>query len=106
MVTINIASEFSPAPGARFRTDGPFSGQEFREDFLEKYFDGTDRTNSKIQIVLDGAVGYATSFLDEAFGGLARKYGKRQVKKRLGFVSVNVPILLEEINRYIDKSPS
>ena len=38
MITINIAKEFSNSPGARFRSQGDFSGEEFRQKFLEKYF--------------------------------------------------------------------
>jgi len=100
MTTINIAKEFSDTPGGRRRNDGPFSGQEFREHFLEKHFE--DKSDvSKLVIVLDGVFGYATSFLEEAFGGLARKYGQQRVLLKLEFISEEEPLLIEEITNYI-----
>ena len=101
MITINIASEFSDTPGARYKKEDPFSGEEFREQFLEKHFED-EGDNEKIKIVLDGVEGYATSFLEETFGGLGRKYGVERVRKRFEFVSDEDPLLISEINKYID----
>lgn len=69
--TIDIARDFSDVPSGRFPEDGDFNGQRFREEFLvpllnEKNF---------IDIVLDNAEGYGSSFLEEAFGGLVREHG-------------------------------
>jgi hypothetical protein len=100
MVTINIAKDFSATPGARYKADGPSSGEKFREDLLEKHFlDPND--DSVITIILDGTEGYATSFLEEAFGGLARKYGSARCLKRFKFVSVEESSLVDEIIQYI-----
>ena len=102
-IKINIAKEFSNTPGGRYISQGQNSGEKFRQEKLEPLFiDKKD--NSKITILLDGAYGYPTSFTEEAFGGLARKYGKERVKKRLEFISEEEPILIEEINLYIDKA--
>ena len=70
MKEITIATDFSKHPAGRFRTDGPYSGQLFREDFLDKIVNDREVT----VIYLDGARGYGSSFLEEAFGGLARKF--------------------------------
>jgi hypothetical protein len=103
MHTINIAKQFTETPGARYKTDGPFSGQLFREQFLEPLFrDAEDQ--SPITIVLDGTAGYGTSFLEEAFGGLARDYGKERCLRRLQFVSSDEPLLIDEIKGYINES--
>lgn len=67
--TINIASDFSTTPGGRYYEDGEHTGQEFRERFL---IPAIEEFNS-LKIVLDGAEGYPSSFLEEAFGGLMRK---------------------------------
>lgn len=103
MTIINIAKDFSKTPGARYEKFGPFSGQEFRKKFLESLFqDKSD--DSEITIILDGVAGYATSFLEEAFGGLARMFGKEKCLKRLKFISEEDPLLKEEVVKYIENS--
>lgn len=102
MIEINIAKDFSDSPGGRTKKGGDCSGEEFREKFLEQYFENPS-DNSKIRIILDGSFGYPTSFLEESFGGLARKYGKERVKEKLVFVSVDEPLLIEEIQSYINE---
>lgn len=103
MRTITIATDFTTAPGFRFKTDGPFSGEEFREKFLEPLFNkkGDD---SMIAINFDGVAGFATSFLEEAFGGLARKYGVKRCLKRFEFISTEDPLLIKEITNYIKEA--
>jgi len=65
---LKIAEVFTKFPAGRFRTDGNYSGERFRDDFLfpalKKY--------SKVIVQLDGVRGYGSSFLEEAFGGLLR----------------------------------
>jgi hypothetical protein len=100
MITINIAKEFAIATGGREKSDGEYSGEQFREEFLEKHFKDS-QSKEKITIILDGTYGYSTSFLEEAFGGLARLYGKNEVLERLEFVSEEEPLLIEEIQSYI-----
>jgi len=99
---INIAKDFSRTPGFRYKSDGPFSGQMFREEKLEPSFEN-DENRETIKIILDGVAGYATSFLEEAFGGLARKFGIDKVLERLEFISDEEPLLIEEIRNYIRK---
>ena len=103
MNIINIAELYTKTPGARHKVDGPFSGEDFREKYLEKYFNNLG-DDSIITIVLDGTAGYGTSFLEEAFGGLARKYGKDKCLKRLDFISNEDKLLLEEIKGYIENA--
>lgn len=101
-IVINIATQFTATPGARHKSDGPFSGEEFRENFLETYFKET-KDDTVLEIILDGVEGYATSFLEEAFGGLARRYGQERCFRKLKFVSKEDNLLLDEIKSYIDK---
>jgi len=101
-MTINIAKDFSTTPGARSKQDGMFSGEEFREIFLEKHF--VDGSTESIIINLDGVEGYSTAFLEEVFGGLVRKFGKAVVKNRLKYISEEEPFLLSEIEDYIEKA--
>ena len=100
MPTIKIATDFSDTPGARFCSDGPFSGEKFREDKLMPLFeDGSD--NGKILIDLDGAEGYPSSFFEEAFGGLARIVGAEKVKERVAFQSTEFDYLIPKIDEFI-----
>lgn len=103
MKLIVIAKDFSSTPGARYKTDGPYSGELFRETHLEPLFSlSTDEQIENVLVDFDGADGYATSFLEEAFGGLARKYGKEEVLKRIQFKSEEDPFLIEEVLGYIN----
>jgi hypothetical protein len=70
MKSINIAKDYTRYPAGRFRTDGPFSGEQFREQILEPAL----RIADVVEIELDGVAGYGSSFLEEAFGGLVRTH--------------------------------
>lgn len=98
---IRIAYDFSETPGARYRVEGDYSGEEFREDILEPKFLAARESGTQLTIDLDGGYGYPTSFLEEAFGGLARKYGAACVSATLKFVSRDEPSLIDEIKEYI-----
>ena len=100
-MTIRIATDFTETPGARHRNAGNCSGEEFREAILEPKFLEANGKGEKLIIDLDGGYGYPTSFLDEAFGGLSRKYGADNVLSALVFVSRDEPSLPNEIKGYI-----
>jgi len=53
----------------RYPTDGAFNGETFREDKLVPML----RENDVVEVIIDDAEGYGSSFLEEAFGGLVRK---------------------------------
>ncbi len=84
-LTINISKEFSKYIGGREKRLGKFSGEDFREKFLEENFENYDRIN----IELDGTLGYPLDFLDETFGTMARRYGKEKFWERVAFISAN-----------------
>jgi STAS-like domain of unknown function (DUF4325) len=75
MPTIKIASDFSRTPGGRYFSDGPFSGQMFRDRYLVPALQAAKRDNDRVTVVLDGTRGYLSSFLEEVFGGLVRETG-------------------------------
>lgn len=85
MHTISIAQDFSRVPSGRFRTDGPHSGQKFREDVLVPALKAHDH----LRIVLDGVAGLPSSFAEETFGGLVREHGfsPADLLKRLELVA-------------------
>ena len=66
---INIANDYTSNIGGRYIEDGEGNATEFRKKFLVPLL----KKNEKIIIELDGVAGYASSFIDEAFGGLVRE---------------------------------
>jgi hypothetical protein len=101
VISHSIAQEFSRAPGPRFRKEGAFSGEQFRDEVLAKWFSEAQNSESKLFIDLDGGYGYAPSFLEEAFGGLARIHGTDRVLGILRTKSDEEPYLRERIEKYI-----
>ncbi|ATJ91531.1 STAS-like domain-containing protein [Acetobacter tropicalis] len=69
MYQIKIAKDFSRTPGGRHKRLGPASGEEFRDVLVQTL---KMHPNENIEIIFDGAEGYGSSFLEEAFGGLVR----------------------------------
>ena len=81
---IFVAEQFSTTLGGRFEADGPNSGELFRKEFLEPIL----QKGSSATIVLDGARGYPSAFLEEAFGGLIRAgYSKETVKASFKYIA-------------------
>ena len=101
---ISISREFSATPGARYRSEGKFSGEEFQQSLLIPRYLEARKKKEKLIINLDGGYGYPTSFLEEAFGGLARIYGSNEVNSTLEFVSEDEPSLIGEIRNYISSA--
>jgi len=92
--TIKISTEFANTPkGRNHPADGPNTGQRFREELIEPFFNEYD----KLIIDLDDLYGCPSSFREEAFGGLARKYGSKKVLDKLDFICTDEPPLIEVI---------
>jgi hypothetical protein len=104
MTTIKVC-EFSRHPGPRFKNEGEHSGEEFRETQLRPAFERARSAGECLAIDLDGVeYGYPTSFLEEAFGGLARIYGPEPVLETLNYLAVEEPLLVDEINGYVRRA--
>lgn len=101
LITLSIAADFSKTPGSRYRAESKFSGEEFREEVLKTLFLKAIERGTKLVVNLDGTQGYATSFLEEAFGGLAREFGPEKVLSHLSFISNEEEYLKSEIDGYI-----
>lgn len=97
---LNVA-DFSINPGPRARDEGPYSGEEFREEHLDPKYAEALTANKTLLVNLDGTIGYGTSWLEEVFGGLTRMHNKEDVLKRLEFISEDETYLIEDIKGYI-----
>jgi hypothetical protein len=100
---INVEKDFTDAPGARYRLDGPKSGQEFLEDLLEPRFLEAVKSGGKLLVDLDGTWGYASSFISATFGALSQKYGASKVNQHLALKSDEDSILLEKVMSEINQ---
>jgi|ERR1700722_3452724 len=98
---IEIARQFSDTPGPRSKDEGEFSGEEFLEKLLLPAYEKSIAGGGKLLVDLDGTEGYATSFLEAAFGGLARKFPPSEVAANLVFKSEDEPYLIDEVQGYI-----
>lgn len=97
-VTIDVGRQFSRFPVGRYLGDGESNGQKFREDVLTPALARYD----KAIIELDSALGYGSSFLEEAFGGLVRAgRSKEEIFRRVEFVSADDSLKME-IRQYIE----
>jgi len=98
-----IASDFSTTPGARYREDGEFSGQEFLEKLLQPEFEKAVNGEYILKVDLDGVWGYPSSFVSGSFGKLSLEKGADLVLKYITFKSDENPIRLEKIINEIKK---
>lgn len=98
---INLALDYSPFPAGRYIKDGPYTGEGFRKNLLVDAI----RNNDVVVIELDGTLGYGSSFLEEAFGGLVREEGfsANELEKKLELKSSKQSIK-NTIFDYIDKA--
>ena len=95
---ISVAEDFSRFPAGRFRSDGPHSGQAFKDELL---LPALQRTGA-VRVLLDGTMGYGSSFLEEAFGGLVRENGylPGELEDRLTIEALDSS-LIKEVWEYV-----
>ena len=98
---IKIATEYTKTPGGRFVSEGKFSGEAFRNNILLPAFLQAQKCGDILTVDLDGGYGYATSFLEESFGGLVR-VTKDEAVKSIKIISEEEPALIQKITDYID----
>ncbi len=98
---INIARDFSRFPAGRYVSDGPYSGEAFRNDHLLPAL----KDAHKVIVELDGARGYGSSFLEEAFGGAVRtKLIAPEKFAALEIISKSDPALEAVVKQFIVKA--
>lgn len=99
-IVINIARDYTKTPGGRYINEGPFSGEDFRIKILKPEFEKFISSDCEMTVILDGGYGYAPSFLEEAFGGLARETGDPKIKE-IKIISDEEPSQIEKVREYI-----
>ncbi len=105
-ITVKIATDFSKYPGARYRSDGPNSGEAFFIDVLKPKVDLVWNDEFKIlNLDLDGTFGYASSFTSEVFTRLTKEYkDKNKIKEKIKLISNDEPLLITSILSIIDET--
>jgi len=102
-INYNFAQEYSEYPGGRFIRLGDFSGEDFREKVLRRVFEDNDK------IVIDASeikTSFTPSFLDEAFGALAKEFGLEKFNKTVDLFSNTNPKLKEKMMYYVERATS
>jgi len=99
--TINIARDFSKYPAGRFLSDGPYPGALCRDKLLIPAL----RANDTVTVELDGTLGYGSSFLEEAFGGMVRERGftTEELERKLRLITSDSS-LSDEIWQYVKEA--
>lgn len=95
---IDIARDFTRFPAGRYRADGPYSGERFREDLLVPAL----TAHGHVKVILDGTMGFGSSFLEEVFGGLVRahRFGDADLAEMIELESSDKS-LIDEIREYL-----
>jgi len=86
-----IVANYSEYPGPRYCSQGDSSGEEFYHSILNSAFAEVIAAKKKLEIILDGTAGYASSFLDEAFGNLIFDFSIDVVRQNIIIVSKQEP---------------
>ncbi|WP_354675093.1 STAS-like domain-containing protein [Cupriavidus alkaliphilus] len=98
MSRVVVSKEFSRHPAGRFQSDGPFSGEAFRQRYLIPAL----KRGERLILDMDGARGYGSSFLEEAFGGLVRAgFAPMEIREKIEIQTSDKSLELE-IWSYVD----
>lgn len=97
---INIGKDYSRFPAGRYLDDGDSNGQRFRDDLLVPAL----TAGRKLSVLFDDALGYGSSFLEEAFGGLVRLgFSECDLKDRIELVTDDDSLKIE-VRQYISEA--
>jgi hypothetical protein len=99
--TIRVADDFTRTPGARFRKDGAFSGEELLEDLVAPRLREAIAAGARLTLDFDGMAGMPESFLSELFFGLARMFGSDELERYLRVVSTDDPHIVLAAAEYM-----
>lgn len=97
-----VANDFYRRPLGRYRSQGTYTGEAFREDVLLPKLQEL-KENETFTIDFTGVTMNGSSFLEEAFGGLVRDHGYTfdKLKRILVLKFPRRPSLEEKVWQYI-----
>jgi hypothetical protein len=101
--TLRVAEDFTPFPFGRYRSEGEYSGEAFRDDILWPLLS----KGQSVEVNLDDVEGgLGSSFLEEVFGGIIRKYGytPARLKAQVTISSDEDPELVERTWEYVERA--
>ena len=94
---INIVEDFTDTPGARYTTDGDYSGQEFLEKILKPKFEIAIKEKQKLIIDLSHLWGLPSSFVSGSFGLLSIEKTSKLLLDTIEFISTDNPLRIEKV---------
>jgi hypothetical protein len=94
-----VIADYSKSPGPRYCYQGDDSGEDFYHKILNEKFKDAFEQKTELEVNLDGPDGYASSFLDEAFGNLVFDFGLENVQSRVKIISNEEPEWIEMIEK-------
>lgn len=94
-----VIADYSKSPGPRYCRQGDDSGEDFYHKILNEKFKNAFEQKLELEVNLDGPDGYASSFLDEAFGNLVFDFGLENVQSRVKITSNEEPEWIEMIKK-------
>lgn len=98
IIVYKIAEEFSKTPGARYKHESDFSGEELREILVRKISD-VILLDKKLLIDLDGVAGYGSAFIDEVFRELKNAFPN--IESKIILKSDEEPYLIDDIKEVL-----
>ncbi len=103
-MVVKISKDFSNTPGARYESEGPDSGEKFRKEILiPRYLESREKKEC-LKVDLDDCYGFATSFLEESFGGLVRTLKEKNILDNIIIISNDDVTLEALIKKYVKEA--
>ena len=106
---LKIAKDFSQYPGSRSRKNSDNSAEQLYEEILKPSIQKCIEKDEILTIDLDGSSGYASSFIDEAFGRIiidfyCKDYDyENSFNSRIKIISNEEPYLIQDIIKSINE---
>lgn len=94
---IIIAKEFTDHVGARYITDGDWSGEHFLNEILLPKFEKAVNGGYALLIDFDGLYGNPSSFISGSFGKLSVDKGATLILEHLQFKSDDNPLRIVKV---------